>query len=97
VRPCHAINTLESLLLTRWTQYCNSGTMNGCDGNVYAEGTENFMTALDCVATRANCGSFVPPAAYPAIRGVMTWSINWDASNGYNFASTVAAHLATLP
>jgi len=20
--------------------------MNGCDGNVYAEGTENFMTAL---------------------------------------------------
>jgi hypothetical protein len=22
--------------------------MNGCDGNVYAEGTENFMTALAC-------------------------------------------------
>ncbi len=30
------------------TQYYNSGTMNGCDGNVYAEGTENFMTALAC-------------------------------------------------
>jgi chitinase len=41
--------------------------------------------------------SFVPPAAYPAIRGVMTWSINWDASNGYNFADTVAPYLATLP
>ena len=22
--------------------------MNGCDGNVYAEGTENFITALAC-------------------------------------------------
>ena len=30
------------------TQYYNSGTMNGCDGNVYAEGTENFITALAC-------------------------------------------------
>jgi chitinase len=48
-------------------------------------------------ALRSNCGSFVPPAAYPAIRGVMTWSINWDASNGYNFAGTVAPYLATLP
>ncbi|HYZ55877.1 MAG TPA: hypothetical protein VE733_20600 [Streptosporangiaceae bacterium] len=111
------------------TQYYNSGSMNGCDGNVYSEGTENFMTALactelqgglsasqvglglpaspsaagsgyvspsvvnnalDCLAAQANCGSFVPPAAYPGIRGVMTWSINWDASNGYNFADTVA-------
>jgi len=27
----------------------------------------------------------------------MTWSINWDASNGYNFANAVAPHLATLP
>jgi len=27
----------------------------------------------------------------------MTWSINWDASNGYNFAHTVAPYLATLP
>jgi chitinase len=54
-------------------------------------------SALDCLAARANCGSFVPAAAYPGIRGVMTWSINWDASNGYNFANTVAPHLATLP
>ena len=26
----------------------------------------------------------------------MTWSINWDASNGYGFANTVKPHLATL-
>jgi chitinase len=127
---------IKSILTMINTQYYNSGSMNGCDGNVYAEGTENFMTALactelqgglpasqvglglpasssaagsgyvspsvvngalDCLAARANCGSFVPAAAYPGIRGVMTWSINWDASNGYNFANTVAPHLATLP
>jgi chitinase len=127
---------IKSILTMINTQYYNSGTMNGCDGNVYAEGTENFMTALactelqsglsasqvglglpasssaagsgyvspslvnnalDCLAARANCGSFVPSASYPAIRGAMTWSINWDASNGYNFADTVAPYLATLP
>jgi chitinase len=127
---------IKSILTMINTQYYNSGSMNGCDGNVYAEGAENFMTALactelqgglsasqvglglpaspsaagsgyvspsvvnnalDCLAARANCGSFVPAAAYPGIRGVMTWSINWDASNGYSFANTVAPHLATLP
>jgi chitinase len=127
---------IKSILTMINTQYYNSGTMNGCDGNVYAEGTENFMTALactelqsglsasqvglglpasssaagsgytspsvvnnalDCLAAKANCGSFVPSTTYPGIRGVMTWSINWDASNGYNFANTVSPYLSTLP
>jgi chitinase len=127
---------IQPILTMINTQYYNSGTMNGCDGNLYAEGTENFITALactelegglspsqvglgvpasssaagsgyvapsvvndalDCLATQQNCGSFVPPTTWPGIRGVMTWSINWDASNGYNFADTVAPYLATLP
>jgi chitinase len=127
---------IQPILTMINTQYYNSGTMNGCDGNVYAEATENFMTALactelegglspsqvglglpaspsaagsgyvspslvndalDCLAAKQNCGSFVPPSTWPGIRGVMTWSINWDASNGYNFADTVAPYLATLP
>lgn len=127
---------IKSILTVINTQYYNSGSMNGCDGNVYSEGTENFMTALactelqgglsasqvglglpasssaagsgyvspslvnnalDCLAARANCGSFVPSASYPSLRGVMTWSINWDASNNYSFASTVAPYLANLP
>jgi chitinase len=127
---------IQPILTMINTQYYNSGSMNGCDGNVYAEGTENFMTALactelegglspsqvglglpastsaagsgyvspsvvndalDCLAAGQNCGSFVPPTTWPGIRGVMTWSINWDASNGYNFADTVAPDLSTLP
>ncbi|WP_246075476.1 chitinase [Nonomuraea terrae] len=49
--------------------------------------------ALDCLATRTNCGGFVPPRAYPDIRGVMTWSINWDASHDWSFSKTVKPHL----
>ncbi|WP_254550187.1 fibronectin type III domain-containing protein [Catellatospora tritici] len=53
--------------------------------------------ALDCLAARTNCGSFVPPTAWPSIRGAMTWSINWDASNGYAFANSVHGHLVGMP
>ena len=53
--------------------------------------------ALDCLAVGTNCGSFRPLHTYPGIRGAMTWSINWDVTNGNNFAKTVKPHLATLP
>jgi chitinase len=53
--------------------------------------------ALNCLAAGTNCGSFVPPARWPNIRGAMTWSINWDAANGYNFATTVHNQLVTMP
>jgi chitinase len=53
--------------------------------------------ALDCLAAGTSCGSFVPPTKWPTIRGAMTWSINWDASNGYSFANTVHAHLVGMP
>jgi chitinase len=53
--------------------------------------------ALDCLARGTNCGSFHPPHTYPAIRGAMTWSVNWDVTNGNNFARTVRPHLNTLP
>ncbi|MEV4455451.1 glycosyl hydrolase family 18 protein [Microbispora sp. NPDC049633] len=53
--------------------------------------------ALNCLARRTSCGSFVPSRTYPDIRGAMTWSINWDASNNWNFSKTVKPFLATLP
>jgi chitinase len=53
--------------------------------------------ALDCLARGTGCGSFRPPHTYPDIRGAMTWSINWDVTNGNNFARTVRPHLNTLP
>jgi chitinase len=64
-------------------------------GGVVAPSVVN--NALDCLARGTNCGSFKPPRTYPDIRGAMTWSINWDVSNGNGFANTVGPHLDTLP
>ncbi len=127
---------IKSILTIVNMQFYNSGSMNGCDGNVYAEGTEDFLVALacielegglspsqvglglpastsgagsgyvspsvvnnalDCLETGNNCGSFKPPHTWPGLRGAMDWSINWDASNGYNFVNTVAPYLNSLP
>lgn len=53
--------------------------------------------ALDCLAKGTGCGTFKPSRTYPDIRGAMTWSINWDVTNGGGFARTVRPHLNTLP
>ncbi|KAJ3267004.1 hypothetical protein HK104_005998, partial [Borealophlyctis nickersoniae] len=45
--------------------------------------------AYRCLTTGSTgCGSFKPEKAYPGLRGIMTWSINWDANNNWNFANT---------
>ncbi len=64
-------------------------------GGVVAPSVVN--DALDCLATGTHCGSFHPPRTYPDIRGAMTWSVNWDVTNGNGFAGTVGPHLDTLP
>lgn len=64
-------------------------------GGIVAPSVVN--AALDCLARGTNCGSFRPPRTYPGLRGAMTWSVNWDVSNGNTFARTVAPHLDTLP
>ncbi|XRQ12218.1 chitinase [Actinomadura welshii] len=127
---------IKDILTVVHMQYYNSGTMLGCDQQVYGQGTVDFMTALaciqlenglrpdqvalglpagpgaagggvvapsmvndalDCLARGTNCGSFTPSRTYPGIRGAMTWSINWDVTNGGAFAETVRPHLDTLP
>lgn len=40
---------IKSILTIVNMQYYNSGTMLGCDGQVYGQGTENFLTALACI------------------------------------------------
>ncbi|WEV25706.1 chitinase [Streptomyces sp. 71268] len=117
-------------------QYYNSGSMLGCDGKVYSQGTVDFLTglaciqlengldpsqvglgvpaspraagggyaapsvvnaALDCLTKGTGCGTFKPEKTYPGLRGAMTWSTNWDASNGDEFSSQVGKHVHGLP
>ena len=53
--------------------------------------------ALSCLAAGTNCGTYIPVAKYPALRGAMTWSTAWDASNGNNWVNTVAPYVKTMP
>ncbi|MER5866829.1 glycosyl hydrolase family 18 protein [Kitasatospora sp. NPDC002040] len=51
-------------------------------GNGYVSPTE-VNKALDCLTKLTNCGTYVPRSgAQPNLRGLMTWSINWDQFNG---------------
>jgi chitinase len=47
-------------------------------------------SALTCLKTGKECGTYLPTKTYPDIAGVMTWSINWDAKNNYAFEKAVA-------
>ncbi|WKE69963.1 chitinase [Streptomyces sp. WP-1] len=130
-----ALNVKDILTVVN-TQYYNSGSMLGCDGKVYSQGTVDFLTALaciqlqgglspsqiglglpastsaagsgyvspsvvdnalDCLTAGTGCGTFKPSKTYPDLRGAMTWSTNWDASNGNAWSGTVGAHVHAMP
>ncbi|WP_406116130.1 chitinase [Streptomyces sp. NBC_01014] len=40
---------IKNILTVVNMQYYNSGSMLGCDGNVYSQGTVDFLTALACI------------------------------------------------
>ena len=49
--------------------------------------------ALDCLMKGANCGPYKPKATYPNLRGLMTWSVNWDRYNNFEFSRSHRAYL----
>jgi chitinase len=127
---------IKDILTIVNVQYYNSGSMNGCDSQVYSQGSVDFITAqacimlqgglrpdqvglglpassraagsgyvsptvvnnaLDCLAKGTGCGNYRPSSPWPSLRGAMTWSTNWDASNGNQFANQVGSHVHSLP
>ncbi|TDO59700.1 chitinase [Kribbella sp. VKM Ac-2571] len=127
---------IKDILTIVNVQYYNSGSMNGCDGQVYSQGSVDFITAqacimlqgglrpdqvglglpassraagsgyvsptvvnnaLDCLAKGTGCGNYKPSTPWPSLRGAMTWSTNWDASNVNQFATQVGGHVHALP
>ncbi len=124
------IHALRDSLYILYVQLYNSGSMYGIDGNIYTQGTSDFIIAMceavmqgfntaggmfaglpankvavglpactmaagggyaDTASVRAAvnylCGKGPKPGAYtlvqssgyPSLKGLMTWSINWDA------------------
>ncbi|GAA2820720.1 chitinase [Kribbella solani] len=127
---------IKDILTIVNVQYYNSGSMNGCDGQVYSQGSVDFITAqaclmlqgglrpdqvglglpassraagsgyvapsvvnnaLDCLTKGTSCGNYKPSTPWPSLRGAMTWSTNWDATNGNQFATQVGGHVHALP
>ncbi|OLF11580.1 chitinase [Actinophytocola xinjiangensis] len=54
--------------------------------------------ALTCLSRNQNCAGYtLRGGASPAIRGLMTWSINWDRYYGWEFADSHRPFLDSLP
>ncbi len=43
--------------------------------------------ALDCLTKKTNCGSYTTHGTWPTLRGLMTWSINWDKFSNWEFSN----------
>ncbi|MFE9127702.1 chitinase [Streptomyces sp. NPDC007148] len=56
-------------------------------GNGYVAPSEVTKT-LDCLTRKANCGSYTAHGTWPGLRGLMTWSINWDRFGSWEFQRT---------
>ncbi|QNP65582.1 chitinase [Streptomyces genisteinicus] len=48
--------------------------------------------ALNCLTKGTDCGSYRTHGTWPALRGLMTWSINWDRFNQYEFSKNFDAY-----
>ncbi|MEN2421551.1 chitinase [Streptomyces rimosus] len=69
-------------------QYYNSGSMNGCDGKVYAQGTVDFLTSLACVQLEGGLA--------PSQVGIGVPASSRAAGGGYVEPSVVNAALDCL-
>ncbi|QQM40491.1 chitinase [Streptomyces liliifuscus] len=58
-------------------------TTNAGNGHVPSAETNK---ALDCLTKKTNCGPYTTHGTWPALRGLMTWSINWDRFGGWEFS-----------
>ncbi|GAA4779915.1 glycoside hydrolase family 18 protein [Streptomyces sanyensis] len=60
-------------------------------GNGYTTPAE-VNKALDCLTRGTGCGSYRTHGTWPALRGLMTWSINWDRFNNREFSRNFDAY-----
>ncbi|MEU1197572.1 glycoside hydrolase family 18 protein [Streptomyces sp. NPDC005813] len=55
-------------------------------GNGYVAPAE-VTKALDCLTKKTNCGSYATHGTWPGLRGLMTWSVNWDRFGSWEFST----------
>lgn len=64
-------------------------SVNAGNGHV---STGEVNKALDCLTKGSNCGSYKTHGTWPDLRGLMTWSINWDRFNNREFSKNFDAY-----
>ncbi|MEV6805834.1 glycoside hydrolase family 18 protein [Streptomyces sp. NPDC051132] len=60
-------------------------------GNGHVSPSE-VTKALDCLTKKTNCGSYQTQGSWPALRGLMTWSVNWDRYANWEFQKNFDAY-----
>ncbi|WP_181794961.1 chitinase [Streptomyces sp. WELS2] len=60
-------------------------------GNGHVSPAEVTKT-LDCLTKKTNCGSYPTHGTWPALRGLMTWSVNWDRYGNWEFQKNFDAY-----
>ncbi|MCL3995842.1 chitinase [Streptomyces lavenduligriseus] len=60
-------------------------------GNGHVSPAEVTKT-LDCLTKKTNCGSYTTHGTWPALRGLMTWSVNWDRYANWEFQKNFDAY-----
>lgn len=60
-------------------------------GNGYTSPAE-VDKALDCLTKKTNCGTYQTHGTWPALRGLMTWSVNWDRFGSWEFSKNFDAY-----
>ncbi|MFJ1565299.1 chitinase [Streptomyces erythrochromogenes] len=48
--------------------------------------------ALNCLTKKTDCGTYRTHGTWPGLRGLMTWSINWDRFGGWEFSRSFDAY-----
>ncbi|MFI5754163.1 chitinase [Streptomyces sp. NPDC051569] len=60
-------------------------------GNGYTTPAE-VNKALNCLTRKTDCGTYQTHGSWPGLRGLMTWSVNWDRFNQGEFSRNFDAY-----
>ena len=58
---------------------------------------DNLKDVVNSLVYKKQLDGFTPPREYKTLRGVMTWSINWDATQNYAWAKSMSELMNNLP
>ena len=59
--------------------------------------TDNLKAVVNSLVYKKPLDGFTPPHEYKTLRGVMTWSINWDGTQEYAWAKSMSELMDSLP